>query len=103
MHHLENPDLNSELTVWLVRPVCYDSHQPGLLVESVNLVRQPRRWPEVLQVSVRHVREVQLLVLRVDRDVVERVELSAKVVVQQNCDLASVAVPESLVRDEARL
>lgn len=47
--------------------------------EAVNLLRQARQRSEVLQVAVRGVGEVQVLVLGVDPDVVERVELAAEV------------------------
>jgi hypothetical protein len=72
------------LTIRLVEAIRSDTHQAGLLVESINLVRQSRCRSEVLQVAIGDVGEVDLLGLGIDRYVVERIELSAKVVVEQN-------------------
>lgn len=55
----------------------------GLEVVAVHLVPQTRNRTEVLEVAVKGVREVEITVLGADNQVVQRVELTTKVVVEQ--------------------
>ena len=82
--------LTPSLTVRLIEPVRNDTDQSGDCVKPVYLVGKPWGWPEVLQEAVRDVGEVDLLVTWIDRDVVERVELPAEVVVYQLYVLVNV-------------
>lgn len=63
----------------------------GLVVPTVDLVPNSRGRAEVLQESVEGICEVDVLVDRVDDDVVEGAELPAEVVVEHDCCVVGLA------------
>lgn len=72
------------LTIRQHKAISNDSHGTREFVPAVDLVRQAGGGPEVLEVSVQRVDEVQVLVDRVDGGVVQGAELAAEVVVDQD-------------------
>ena len=70
------------LTIRHVQAVCYCRHGPGSVIEPPHLLLETRRGSEVLDVSVGGISKVDIFVHWMDADVVDRVELSAKVVVK---------------------
>lgn len=56
----------------------------GVWVEAVYLVLQTRSRAEILHVAVDRIGEVNFLVLGMDRHIVQRVELTTEVVVQND-------------------
>ena len=58
----------------------------GCGVQTIHLVRQTRLRPEVLPVPILGVCEVDVAVAGVHRDIVQGVELPAKVVVDKHCE-----------------
>lgn len=72
-----------------------DSDSARLEVVAVYLVAQARRRAKVLQVAVEGVGEVQLSITGVDDNIVERVELTAEVVVEEDLKNESSESSES--------
>lgn len=71
-------------TVRMIEIICYNCHCTSVGVESVDLVLEARGRTEILDPAIDCVGEVNLFVLRMDRYIVERVELAAKVVVEND-------------------
>lgn len=71
-------------TVRHVESVCNHRNDASIHVEPVDLVGEPRGRPKILQISVGDIGKVELFVARIDRDVVERVELTAKVIIKDH-------------------
>ena len=76
-------------TIRLIETIGYDAYETSVVIESVDLVGQDRSRSEVLHVSIGDIGKVHLLVSRVDGDVVQGVELSTEVVVEDDCPSAS--------------
>lgn len=74
----------TELTIGGNEVVRDHSQRAGLGVQAVDLVPQTRLRAEVLPVSVLRVGEVDVSIATVHSDVIERVELSAEVVVDKD-------------------
>jgi hypothetical protein len=72
-----------ELTVGKSKVICDNSHSTSFEVVSVHLVSQTRNRAEILKITVQSVGEVQVTVPGVDANVVQGVELAAKVVVEK--------------------
>lgn len=66
--------------------VGHNGERAGCGVQAVHLVRQTRFRAEVLPVPILGVCEVDVAVAGVHRDVVQGVELPAKVVVDEHCE-----------------
>lgn len=72
------------LTVRHNKPICSNANESGPIVVSINLVNQARRGPEVVTLAISRVGEVDVQVLGVNRDIIERVELAAEEVIEKN-------------------
>lgn len=72
------------LTVWQGETVRDNGYRPSFVIQSIYLISETWSRTEVLQIPVERVGEVNILVTRVDPDVVEGAELSAEVIVQQH-------------------
>lgn len=68
----------------MIKPICHNCHGTCLGVESVDLILQTRRRAEVLYIAVDGVGEVDIFVFRMDGQIVQGVELSAEIVVEDN-------------------
>lgn len=68
----------------MIESIRDDRDSTGGRVEPIDLVLQARSWTEVLHVAINCVCEVDILVLRVNGHVVQRVELATEVVVQKH-------------------
>lgn len=80
--------LESKLrTVRVVKLIGHNSHSTGVRVETVHLILQTRGRAEILHIAVDGISEVNFFVLWVDSHIVQRVELTTKVVVEDNCQL----------------
>lgn len=75
----------ARLTVGQREIIGNDGDSASLEVVSVDLVSQTRDRAEVLEVTVESIGEVEFTVTGADDQVVQGVELSAKVVVQEDC------------------
>lgn len=71
-------------TIWGDKGVGHNGQRAGLGVQAIQLVRQTRLRAEVLPVPVLSVREVDVAVAWVHRDIVQRVKLPPEVVVGKN-------------------
>lgn len=69
--------------------VGHNGQRASLRIQTVHLVRQTRLRTEVLPVPILGVCEVDLAVAGVHRDIVQGVELSAKVIVDEDCGQVS--------------
>lgn len=78
-------------TIRHVEPVCNHPNDASIHVEPVDLVRKPRGRPEILQIAVDDIGEIELLVARVDRDVVERVELTTKEIIEDDYNVEGIS------------
>lgn len=76
--------MSASLTIGQGEVVSDDCDSAGLEVVAIDLVAQAGRRAKILQEAVEGVGEVQLSVAGVDDDVVERVELAAKIVVEKD-------------------
>lgn len=63
----------------------HNGQRAGRRVQTVHLVRQTRFRPKVLPVAILGIGEVYFTVARVHRDIVQGVELPAKIVVDKHC------------------
>ena len=72
------------LTVAVYKLICYDSNSPSIGVETIHLVRETRSGPKLLQIAVHRICEVNVLVSEVYGDIIKRVELTTKVVVDKH-------------------
>lgn len=57
-------------TIGMIKSIRDDRHSTGSRVEPIDLVLQARSWTEILHVAINCVCKVDILVLRVDGDVV---------------------------------
>ena len=64
--------------------ICHYRDGTGVWVEAVDLVLQTRSRAEILHVAIDRIGEVDFLVLGMDRYIVQRVELTTEVVVQND-------------------
>jgi len=71
-------------TIRLVEPVRRDRQRARRRIESVDLRWQAGERTEGLKIAVLGIREVEVAVARVDRDIVEGVELAAVVIVYEH-------------------
>jgi hypothetical protein len=71
-------------TIWLREPIGHCCNSSSVRAKAIHLLWQPRRRSEILKVAVRGVSEIDITIARVDRDVVERIELPAKKVVEDD-------------------
>lgn len=78
-------------TIRHVEPICNHPNDASIHVEPVDLVRKPRGRPEILQIAVDDIGEIELLVARVDRDVVERVELTTKEIIEDDYNVEGIS------------
>lgn len=72
------------LTVGESKVICNNSNSASVEVVTVDLVSQTRDGSEILEVAVEGIGEVEFIVSGVDDKVVKGVELSTKVVVEEN-------------------
>lgn len=72
-------------TIWSNEAVGDYSDGHGGRIETIHLVRQTGLGSEILPIPVCDVGKVYLAIDRVDRNVVERVELPSVVVVDEHC------------------
>jgi len=66
------------------KPIRSNSYQTTFVVIPVHLVLQPRSRAEVVGLAIGRIGEIHVEVLGVNRKIVERVELPAKIVVQDH-------------------
>lgn len=71
-------------TVGKHKAISHNGDRASRVVPAIYLVPQARNGPEVLQIAIQGVGEVQILVDRVHDGIVERAELAAKVVVKKH-------------------
>lgn len=76
--------MSTDLTIGQSEVVGDNRDSAGLEVIAVNLVAQARRRAKVLQEAVEGIGEVQFSITGVDDNVVERVELATKIVVEED-------------------
>jgi hypothetical protein len=74
--------VSTSLTIRQSEVISHDCDSASLEVVAVDLIAQAGRRAEVLQEAVKGVGEVQLSIAGVDDNVVERVELATKIVVE---------------------
>lgn len=76
--------MSTSLTIGQSEVVSDDCDSAALKVVAVDLVAQAGRRAEVLQEAVEGIGEVQFSITRVDDNIVERVELATKIVVEED-------------------
>ncbi len=69
-------------TVGHVKSIRYHRYRAGPVIEPPDLLLQARWRSEVLHITVRWIGEIDVFVLWVYADIVDRVELPAEVVVK---------------------
>jgi hypothetical protein len=79
----------SGLTVRESEVVSNSSDRASVEIVAIHLVAQARGWTEVLEEAIKCIGEVQFAVLGVNDQVIEGVELTSEVVVQE-CYMVSV-------------
>ena len=71
-------------TIGQIKAISDNSDCTSRRVEPVDLVGQSRRGSEVLEISIERVGKIDVSITRIDRHIIERVELAAEVVVDKH-------------------
>ena len=76
---------DSKHTIWVIKPIRDNGYSTSLGVQTVDLILQTRDGSEILNPAIDSVREIDIFALGMNCDVVQRVELPTKVVVEKDC------------------
>lgn len=72
-------------TIRLTEPISHNREGTRVIIIPIYLMWKPFSRSEILKTSIDGIREVYILILWVKSDVIQRVELAAKIVVDKNC------------------
>jgi len=79
------------------KAISSDSDSTCVWIKSINLILKARRRAEVLVIAIWNIGKIDLLVLRVDSYIVQRIELSAEEIVQKDCHSVNRMFPDTII------